>query len=67
MYPRAGSNLKVSEDELTRRRAAWHGAASRNTSAASARLFQDNITQANEGCDFRFLEGTAPTPEPEIH
>ena len=30
-------------------------------------IFQDNITQAHEGCDFRFLEGTAPTPEPEIH
>ena len=26
---------------------------------------QDNISQA--GCDFRFLEGTTPTPEPEFH
>jgi hypothetical protein len=25
------------------------------------------VKQADEGCDFDFLEGTAPTPEPEIH
>jgi len=27
----------------------------------------EHITQADEGCDFDFLEGTAPIPEPEIH
>ena len=31
------------------------------------KLFSEHIRQANEGCDFDFLEGTAPTPEPEIH
>jgi hypothetical protein len=25
------------------------------------------VKQADEGCDFDFLEGTAPVPEPEIH
>jgi len=25
------------------------------------------VKQADEGCDFDFLEGTAATPEPEIH
>ena len=30
-------------------------------------LYPQHITQANQGCDFDFLEGTAPTPEPEIH
>jgi hypothetical protein len=25
------------------------------------------VTQANRGCDFDFLEGTAPISEPEIH
>jgi dihydroxy-acid dehydratase len=30
-------------------------------------LFSQHIRQANEGCDFDFLEGTAPTAEPEIH
>ena len=31
------------------------------------KLFSERIRQANEGCDFDFLEGNAPTPEPEIH
>ena len=26
-----------------------------------------NKGQADQGCDFDFLEGIAPTPEPEIH
>ena len=30
-------------------------------------LFARHIRQANEGCDFDFLEGGAPTPDPEIH
>ena len=30
-------------------------------------LYQQHITQADQGCDFDFLEGTAPTPDPEIH
>jgi hypothetical protein len=25
------------------------------------------VKQANEGCDFDFLEGAAPTAEPGIH
>jgi dihydroxy-acid dehydratase len=25
------------------------------------------VRQADEGCDFDFLEGSAPVPEPEIH
>ena len=30
-------------------------------------IFSAHVKQADEGCDFDFLEGTAPTPEPEIH
>jgi dihydroxyacid dehydratase/phosphogluconate dehydratase len=59
-------DLRVSEDELARRRAAWRRPQPKYQRGFGA-LFQDNISQANEGCDFRFLEGTAPTPEPEIH
>jgi hypothetical protein len=34
----------------------------------SARLaYTDHIRQADKGGDFDVLEGTAPTPEPEIH
>jgi dihydroxy-acid dehydratase len=59
-------DLHVSEDELSRRRAAWQRPQPKYQRGFGA-LFQDNISQANEGCDFRFLEGTAPTREPEIH
>jgi dihydroxy-acid dehydratase len=59
-------NLKVSEDELARRRAAWTTPKPKYQRGYGA-IFSAHITQANEGCDFRFLEGTAPTDEPEIH
>ena len=31
------------------------------------RLYSGHVTQADRGCDFDFLEGTAPIAEPEIH
>ena len=40
---------------------------SRVTSAAMARCSREHIGQADEGCDFDFLEAGAATPEPEIH
>ena len=58
--------LKVSADELARRRAAWTAPVAKYRRGYGA-IFSEHITQANEGCDFRFLEGTAPTAEPEIH
>ena len=30
-------------------------------------LYARHVTQADKGCDFDFLEGTAPIAEPEIH
>jgi dihydroxy-acid dehydratase len=30
-------------------------------------MFSQHIGQADEGCDFDFLEGSAPIAEPEIH
>jgi dihydroxy-acid dehydratase len=59
-------NLKVGDDELARRRAAWIAPRPKYQRGYGA-IFSAHITQANEGCDFRFLEGTAPTDEPEIH
>jgi len=59
-------NLCVSEEELARRRSAWrpkNGIYPRGY----GKLFLEHIKQADEGCDFDFLEGTAPIPEPEIH
>jgi len=31
------------------------------------KLFLDCIRQADQGCDFDFLEGVEPTPDPKIH
>jgi dihydroxy-acid dehydratase len=59
-------NMHVSDDELARRRAAWRpheGIYPRGY----GKLFMQHIKQADEGCDFDFLEGIAPIPEPEIH
>ncbi len=58
--------LQVSEAELQQRRAQWTPPKPTYQRGYGA-IFSQHITQANEGCDFRFLEGTAPTPEPEIH
>jgi dihydroxy-acid dehydratase len=58
--------LDVDDAELARRRAAWTAPPSHFARGFGA-LYQRHITQANDGCDFDFLEGTAATPEPEIH
>ena len=59
-------NLKVSDEELARRRAAWKRPAPKYERSYGA-IFSRHVKQANLGCDFDFLEGTAPTAEPEIH
>jgi dihydroxyacid dehydratase/phosphogluconate dehydratase len=59
-------NMLVSDDELARRRAAWRPKESIYP-RGYGKLFMQHIKQAHEGCDFDFLEGTAPIPEPEIH
>jgi len=58
--------LKVSEAELALRKAAWKAPAPRYARGYGA-AFSQHITQANEGCDFDFLEAGAETPDPEIH
>jgi dihydroxy-acid dehydratase len=58
--------LHVSDEELEARRAQLQSAPVRYL-RGYARLFLDHIKQADEGCDFDFLEGTEPTPEPVIH
>ncbi len=59
-------NMLVDDQEISRRRQAWQpkeGIYPRGY----GKLFMQHIKQADEGCDFDFLEGTAPIPEPEIH
>jgi dihydroxy-acid dehydratase len=58
--------LHVSEAELGARRQARPGAVQRYV-RGYGRLFMDHIKQADEGCDFDFLEGTEPTADPAIH
>jgi dihydroxy-acid dehydratase len=58
--------LKVSDEALARRRAAWKPRLPRYGRGYGA-LFARHITQANEGCDFDVLQRGAPTPDPEIH
>ena len=55
----------VADDEITRRRAEWKPAEPR-FARGYGKLFSEQVTQANEGCDFKFLHHGPPTPEPDI-
>jgi dihydroxy-acid dehydratase len=59
-------HLHVSDEELARRRAAWTPPPPRYERGYGV-MFSQHIAQADQGCDFDFLEGTAATAEPEIH
>ena len=63
---RAPASLAVADEELEKRRADWQPPAPKYGRGYGA-LYLQHITQANEGCDFDFLEAGPPTPEPEIH
>ncbi len=58
--------LHVSETELAKRRAAWVAPQPKEP-RGYVKLFRDNVTQAPQGCDFKFLEGQASIPEPDIY
>jgi dihydroxy-acid dehydratase len=59
-------HLQVSDEELDTRRADWHQPPAKYGRGYGA-LYLQHITQADQGCDFDFLEAGPPTPEPEIH
>ena len=59
-------HLDVPDDELARRRAEWRPPAA-PAERGYVRLYREHVTQAHEGCDFDFLQGAAPTPEPVIY
>jgi dihydroxy-acid dehydratase len=59
-------NLKVSAEEMQKRKSAWKAPA-RKFERGYGAIFSRHVKQADEGCDFDFLEGTAPVSEPEIH
>lgn len=58
--------LEVSDEELAARKAAWKQTP-RQIGRGYLSLFLNEVTQADEGCDFRFLHAGSPTPEPAIH
>jgi dihydroxy-acid dehydratase len=58
--------LKVSESELARRRAAWTPREPHYARGYGA-AFLRHVTQADKGCDFDFLHHGAPTPDPDTH
>jgi len=59
-------HLHVSEEQLARRRAAWKPPVPRYPRGYGA-LYSEHIGQADEGCDFDFLEPRGAIAEPEIH
>ena len=59
-------HLHVSEEELSRRRAAWKPPPPKYSRGYGA-MYSQHIGQADEGCDFDFLGGTERVAEPEIH
>jgi dihydroxy-acid dehydratase len=66
--PARSIHLHVSDEELAKRRAAWTPPP-RKYERSWAQLYQQHVTQADEGCDLDFLEtGSArAVPEPDIY
>jgi dihydroxy-acid dehydratase len=59
-------HLHLSDDEIAERVKAYKPP-SRDYPRGYYRMFAQHTRQANEGCDFDFLEGAGGIPEPEIH
>jgi dihydroxyacid dehydratase/phosphogluconate dehydratase len=59
-------HLHVTDEEMSRRRDTWTPPPPRYARGYGA-MYSAHIGQADEGCDFDFLQGREPTPEPEIH
>jgi dihydroxy-acid dehydratase len=63
--PNRRLQLLVDDAELAKRRAAWT-APKPHFTRGFGMLYLKHVSQADKGCDFDFLDGTA-APEPEIH
>jgi dihydroxy-acid dehydratase len=64
--PERRLTLQVADGELARRRTEWTPREIPYP-RGFGRMYAQHVTQADRGCDFDFLEGTAPIAEPEIH
>jgi dihydroxy-acid dehydratase len=58
--------LEVPDEELAARRAAWQPPEPKFERGYGV-LFTDQITQANQGCDFAFLARPGRNPSPDPH
>jgi dihydroxy-acid dehydratase len=59
-------DVQLTDTEWAERRAAWKPPEQPYTRGWT-RIYQQQVTQAHQGCDFDLLSGTAPTPEPPIY
>jgi dihydroxy-acid dehydratase len=59
-------HLDITDAEMAKRKAAWKAPAPRYERGYGA-MFSEHIGQADQGCDFDFLQANARVPEPEIH
>ncbi|MEE1612385.1 L-arabinonate dehydratase [Microvirga sp. CF3016] len=64
--PNRSIHLHVSDEQIQDRLRTW-SPPPRDYPRGYNKLFAQHIRQADEGCDFDFLEGSGGVPEPEIH
>jgi dihydroxy-acid dehydratase len=64
--PNRRLTLEVPDAELAKRRAAWVKPQPIYLRGFGV-MHLRHVLQADQGCDFDFMRGTAATPEPEIH
>ena len=59
--------VKISDEEMAFRKAAWTPPPAKYPRSYT-KMYIEHVTQANDGCDFDFLEySDQEVPEPEIH
>lgn len=59
-------NMRVEPEEIELRRAAWIPP-DRTYKRSFAALYQQHVSQADQGCDFDFLSGDDAVPDPAIY
>ncbi len=59
-------DVQITDAEWAKRRAAWKPP-EQPYARGWTRIYQQQVTQAHQGCDFDLLAGKAPTPEPPIY
>src|SRR5690606_3913525 len=59
-------HLHLSDEEISARLKAWTPP-ERDYPRGFGKMYAEHTKQADEGCDFDFLEGTAKVKEPDIH